>query len=47
MKGIAWTEMEELKLQLSFDKGKTWKNATIQSILNKDYAWSTWSYSGR
>ena len=33
IKGIAWTGHGRItELQLSFDKGKTWKNATIHSI---------------
>ena len=46
--GIAWTGHGRItELQLSFDKGKTWKYATIHSLLNQDYAWSSWSYIWR
>ena len=43
--GITWTGHGRItEIQLSFDKGKTWKNAKLHSLLNQDYAWSSWSY---
>ena len=45
IKGIAWGGHGSItELQLSFDKGKTWKYARLESLQNEDYAWSRWSY---
>ncbi|WP_338472460.1 sulfite oxidase [Niallia sp. XMNu-256] len=43
--GMAWSGRGRIKeLQVSFDKGKSWKNATVHQLSNQDYAWSRWSY---
>lgn len=44
IKGIAWTGLGTItEVQLSFDKGITWKNTTLKS-LQKQYAWSKWTF---
>lgn len=45
IKGIAWTGKGNItEVQLSFDKGETWKNTTLHQFPNEKYAWSSWSY---
>lgn len=45
IKGMAWTGNGSItEVQLSFDKGKTWKYTTLHSLPNQDYAWSKWTY---
>ena len=42
---IAWTGKGNItELQLSFNKGETWKYTTFDSWQNQDYDWSSWSY---
>ena len=46
IKGIAWTGQGNItEVQLSFDKGKTWKKSKLENSPNKSYAWSNWSYT--
>jgi DMSO/TMAO reductase YedYZ molybdopterin-dependent catalytic subunit len=46
IKGIAWTGQGNItEVQLSFDKGETWKKAKLENLLHESYTWSNWSYN--
>ena len=45
IKGIAWTgEGSIVKVEVSFDLGKTWKEANIQRRSKHRYSWTEWNY---
>ncbi|MCQ6275215.1 sulfite oxidase [Bacillus sp. V3B] len=46
IEGIAWTGQGSItEVQLSFDKGQTWKNAKLEKLPYESYAWSNWSFN--
>ncbi|WP_458414253.1 sulfite oxidase [Schinkia sp. CFF1] len=45
IKGIAWTGKGFItEVQVSFDKGETWRQATINKIPQEQYSWINWSF---
>ncbi len=45
IKGIAWTGKGIIKeVQISLDKGETWKEATISNLPHHKYSWVNWSF---
>lgn len=45
IKGIAWSGSGSItNVQLSFDKGTTWRDAACFSLPNHPYTWSKWTY---
>ncbi|MFJ8246903.1 sulfite oxidase [Peribacillus asahii] len=45
VKGIAWSGQGIItEVQLSFDKGETWLQATLNQLPNQPYSWSSWFF---